>query len=50
MDADPAARSGDAGHAFVFPSGRAGTGLSNMVFLMLLRLMERGDRDVCALP
>src|SRR5262245_27108359 len=39
----PAARSSDADDAFVFPGGKAGTGLSNMAFLMLLRRMGRGD-------
>jgi integrase len=38
-----AARSGDTEHASVFPGGKAGTGLSNMAFLMLLRRMGRGD-------
>jgi integrase len=34
-------RHGDDG--FVFPGGKAGTPLSNMAFLMLLRRMDRGD-------
>ncbi len=38
-----AAGDSDAGRAFVFPGGRAGTGLSNMAFLMLLRRMGRAD-------
>ena len=33
----------DAAHSFVFPGGKAGTGLSNMAFLMLLRRIGRGD-------
>jgi integrase len=38
-----AVRRGDAEHAFVFPGGKAGAGLSNMAFLMLLRRLGRGD-------
>ena len=34
---------GDEPGGFVFPGGKAGKGLSNMAFLMLLRRMERGD-------
>jgi hypothetical protein len=33
------ARNSDPGEAFVFVGGKAGTGLSNMAFLMLLRRM-----------
>jgi integrase len=38
-----AAREGDDDNAFVFPGRKAGTPLSNMAFLMLLRRMGRGD-------
>ena len=38
-----AARNREAAHAFVFPGGKAGIGLSNMAFLMLLRRIGRGD-------
>ena len=38
-----AARHGDAGDAFVFPSHKLSTGLSNTAFLMLMRRMGRGD-------
>jgi integrase len=38
-----AARHGDNSDAFVFPGRKAGTALSNMAFLMLLRRMGRGD-------
>jgi integrase len=43
LDEMQAARHRDAAHAFVFPGGKAGTGLSNMAFLMLLRRIGRGD-------
>jgi integrase len=38
-----AARIGDADNDFVFPGGKAASGLSNMAFLMLLRRMGRSD-------
>jgi integrase len=42
LDEMQVARS-DNGNGFVFPGGKAGTGLSNMAFLMLLRRVGRGD-------
>ena len=38
-----AARSSDAGEAFVFPGGKAGKPLSNLAMLMLMRRMGRAD-------
>lgn len=45
-EVEPLARVGegqDSADAFVFPGGKRGRPLSNMVFLMLLRRMERSD-------
>ena len=38
-----AARTSDAGEAFVFPGGKAGKPLSNLAMLMLMRRMGRAD-------
>jgi integrase len=43
LDEMQAARRDDADEAFVFPGRKPKTALSNMVFLMLLRRMGRGD-------